>query len=140
MEQGKYSISLCVKTRDSQKRLKKGKDEGFKAQEQQCSMWGLLGRKKAGEMETRAGRKKEVRPMETFTHLETGGEKSTQNEVCPPLDIGLTGDSGEVGKMLRNIPWLLCSRAGAPGNGQQRPWEKGRPPFLWGTSDLLASS
>lgn len=103
-------------------------------------MWGLLGRKKAGEMETRAGRKKEVRPMETFTHLETGGEKSTQNEVCPPLDIGLTGDSGEVGKMLRNIPWLLCSRAGAPGTGQQRPWEKGRPPFLWGTSDLLASS
>lgn len=39
--------------------------------------------------------------------------------------------------MLRNIPWLLCSRAGAPGSGQQGPWEKGRPSFLWGSSDLL---
>lgn len=71
-------------------------------------MWGLLGERKQGEWRPKARRKKEVRPTEMFTHLETSGEMSTWNEVCPLWDIGLIGDGSEVGKTLRNIQGLYA--------------------------------
>lgn len=74
MEQGKYSISLCVKTCESQERLKKGKDEGFKGQEQQCSSGGFWGERKQGKWRPRAGRKKEVRLWKHLHILKPAGK------------------------------------------------------------------
>lgn len=55
-------------------------------------MWAVLGERKQGERRPKAMRKKEVEQVEIFTHLESGGEKSTQNEVCPPWDTAARGN------------------------------------------------
>lgn len=73
---------------------------------------GTSGGKKAGGMETQGQEEKRSKTYRNVytpcKPVQTGGETSTRNELCPSWDIGLIGDSSEVGKMLRNIQGLYA--------------------------------
>lgn len=81
-------------------------------------------------METQGWEEKEVRLWKHLHILKPAGKSQHRMKSVPLLDVGLTGDRGEVGKMLRKYSGGCYAQEQAPlGAATAGPWKRGDPLF-----------